>query len=65
MVAKKVLVVLFMVQVLSVLAAAARPLAREGSGAGWLDDGLSMSEVVLQILRAAKSGHSPPSHCCK
>ncbi|OEL34750.1 hypothetical protein BAE44_0004234 [Dichanthelium oligosanthes] len=58
--AKVALLVLFLVEILSVLAAAARPLAGDGSG-GWLDDGLG---VVAEILRAAKSGPGPPSHCC-
>ena len=61
--ARAALLVLLLVQILSVLAAAARPLAKgEGSSDGWLDDGLG---VVLEIFRAAKSGPGPPSHCCK
>ena len=56
--ARAALLVLFLVQNLSVLAAAARPLA----GDGWLDDGLG---AVVEIFRAAKSGPGPPSHCCK
>ncbi|RCV33147.1 hypothetical protein SETIT_7G059000v2 [Setaria italica] len=58
--AKVALLVLFLVQILSVLAAAARPLAGDGAG-GWLDSGLG---VVAEIFRAAKSGPSPPSSCC-
>ncbi|KAG2571433.1 hypothetical protein PVAP13_7KG397255 [Panicum virgatum] len=61
--AKAALLVLLLVQILSVLAAAARPLARgEGSSDGWLNGGLG---GVLEIFRAAKSGPGPPSHCCK
>ena len=61
--ARAALLVLLLVQILSVLAAAARPLARgEGSSDGWLDGGLG---EVLEIFRAAKSGSGPPSHCCK
>jgi hypothetical protein len=57
------LLVVFLVQILSVLAAAARPLAGDdGSDGGWLDGGLG---VVAEIIRAAKSGPGPPSHCCK
>jgi len=63
MTARAAMLVLLLVQILSVLAAAARPLARgEGSDDGWLDGGLG---VVLEIFRAAKSGPGPPSHCCK
>ena len=54
------LLLLVVVQVLSVLAAAARPLAGDGMD-GLLEDGIGM---VAQILGAAKSGPNPPSHCC-
>ncbi|PAN37492.1 hypothetical protein GQ55_7G103700 [Panicum hallii var. hallii] len=60
--AMSALLVLFLLQILSVLAAAARPLAGDDGSAGWLDDGLG---AVLEIFRAAKSGPGPPSHCCK
>ena len=54
------LLLLLVVQVLSVLAAAARPLAGDEMD-GLLVDGIGM---VTQILGAAKSGPNPPSHCC-
>ncbi|CAL5034802.1 unnamed protein product [Urochloa decumbens] len=55
-----------LVQVLAVLAAAARPLESSGdrtaaAAGGWLEGGIGM---VTQLLGGAKSGHNPGSHCC-
>ena len=49
------------VQILSVLAAAARPLEGDAGTDGWLEGGIGM---VTQMLRGAKSGPNPVSHCC-
>lgn len=58
--AKAALLVLLVVQVLSVVAAAGRPLPRHGIDV-LLEDRTGM---MTQILGAAKSGPNPPSHCC-
>ncbi|ONM18682.1 hypothetical protein ZEAMMB73_Zm00001d004250 [Zea mays] len=60
--AKVVLLVIFLVQVLSVLAAAARPLAEGDAGTdSWLESGVGM---LTQLLLGAKSGSNPRTHCC-
>ncbi|KAF8780743.1 hypothetical protein HU200_001351 [Digitaria exilis] len=60
--AKAVLLLVLVVQVLGVLAAtAARPLVAMDRTDGLLGDGM---EMVTQIFGAAKSGPNPPSHCC-
>ncbi|TKW03786.1 hypothetical protein SEVIR_7G066200v4 [Setaria viridis] len=63
MTARTVLLLVLLAQVLCVLAAAARPL--EGgagtTGSGWLGSGIGM---VTQLLRGAKSGRNPRTHCC-
>lgn len=56
--AKALLLLLLVVQILS-LVAAARPL--EGA-AGLTGNGIG--GMVTELLRAAKSGPNPPTHCC-
>ncbi|OEL34749.1 hypothetical protein BAE44_0004233 [Dichanthelium oligosanthes] len=58
---KAALLLLLVVQVLSVLAAATRPLVGDGMDGLLEDGGIGM---VRQILGAAKSGPNPPTHCC-
>jgi hypothetical protein len=55
--AKVVVLLLLAIQILSVLAGAARPL--EGYH-GWMDNGIGM---VTQIL-ASPSHSNPAGHCC-
>ncbi|KAF8765946.1 hypothetical protein HU200_007983 [Digitaria exilis] len=59
--AKAVLLLVLVMQVLGVLAATARPLVAMDGTDGLLEDGIGM---VTQIFGAAKSGPNPPSHCC-
>lgn len=62
--AKVVLLLVFLVQVMSVLAAAARSLEGDaGTGTGsWLESGVGM---LTQLLLGAKSsGSNPRTHCC-
>uniref|UniRef100_A0A0E0LDP7 Uncharacterized protein n=1 Tax=Oryza punctata TaxID=4537 RepID=A0A0E0LDP7_ORYPU len=56
-VAKAVLLLLFVINVVSVVAVAARPLEVDG----WSESGIGM---VTEMLRAAKSGSSGRTHCC-
>ncbi|KAJ1270482.1 hypothetical protein BS78_06G055100 [Paspalum vaginatum] len=58
--AKTVLLLLVLVQLLAVLAKAARPLAETADG--WFETGGGGG--ILGMLRAAKSGPNPISHCC-
>ncbi|PAN37491.1 hypothetical protein PAHAL_7G111300 [Panicum hallii] len=64
MAARTVLLLVLLVHVLA--AAAARPLegrAAAGTTAAgvWLESGIGM---VTELLRAAKSGPNPRTHCC-
>ena len=62
--AKVVLLLVFSVQVMSVLAAAARPLEGDaGTGTGrWLESAVGM---LTQLLLGAKSsGSNSGTHCC-
>ncbi|TVU03179.1 hypothetical protein EJB05_51281, partial [Eragrostis curvula] len=62
--AKLALLLVVLVQVVSILAAAARPLEGDAAGTnggGWLERGIGM---VTQMLGAAKSRASPKTHCC-
>jgi hypothetical protein len=56
--AKVVLLLLFVMQLYSVLAAAGRPLAGDGQ---WLENGIGM---VTQMLGGVKSRSNPRTHCC-
>lgn len=60
---KAVLQLVFLVQVLSVLAATARPLEGDvGTGTGsWLESSVGM---LTQLLVGSKSGSNPRTHCC-
>ncbi|KAJ1270480.1 hypothetical protein BS78_06G054900 [Paspalum vaginatum] len=59
---KAALLLLVVLQVLSVLVAAGRPMAVVGDGIdGVLEDGTGM---LAQILGTIKSAPNPPSHCC-
>jgi hypothetical protein len=59
--AKVALLFVVLVQVLSVLAAAARPLEANAAGSsGWLETGI---EMVTQML-GTKSRANPRTHCC-
>ncbi|PUZ46703.1 hypothetical protein GQ55_7G103800 [Panicum hallii var. hallii] len=65
MAARTVLLLVLLVHVLAA-AAAARPLEGRASAgttaAGvWLESGIGM---VTELLRAAKSGPNPRTHCC-
>ncbi|CAN6248189.1 unnamed protein product [Urochloa humidicola] len=55
--ARLVLLLVLLIQILNVFSASARPF----KGEGWLDDGIKM---VVDMLGDNKSGSNPPSHCC-
>ncbi|KQJ82132.1 hypothetical protein BRADI_5g06504v3 [Brachypodium distachyon] len=60
MMAKLVVVLLFLTQIFGLhLAAAARPL-QEGHGA-WMENGI---EMLTQLLGGSKSGSNGRGHCC-
>ena len=66
MAARTVLLLALLVHVLAAAAVAARPLEGRGGAAGttaggWLKSGVG---VVTQLLRDAKSGPNPRTHCC-
>jgi hypothetical protein len=56
---RMVLLVVFLVQMLNVMAASARPLKGDG---GWLESGVG--SVVVEMLAGLKSKGNPPTHCC-
>lgn len=61
--AKVVLLLVFLVQVMSVLAATARPLEGDaGASSSWLESGVGMLTQLL--LGAKQSGSNKRTHCC-
>jgi hypothetical protein len=55
---RMVLLVVFLVQLFSVMAVSARTLKGDGS---WLENGVG---TVAELLAVLKSGGNPPTHCC-
>jgi hypothetical protein len=55
---RMVLLVVFLVQMLNVIAVSARTLRGDG---GWLESGVG---TVVEMLAGLKSGGNPPTHCC-
>ncbi|OEL34747.1 hypothetical protein BAE44_0004231 [Dichanthelium oligosanthes] len=55
--AKLVLLLVFLIQIVNMLAVSARPF----KGEGWLGEGI---EMVVDMLGDKKSTSNPPSHCC-
>ena len=55
---RMVLLVVFLVQMLNVMAVSARPLKGDGS---WLENGV---ETVVEMLGGLKSRSNPRTHCC-
>ncbi|GJN03228.1 hypothetical protein PR202_ga20648 [Eleusine coracana subsp. coracana] len=60
---KLALMLVVLVQIVTVLAAAARPLeGNAGSrGGGWLESGIGM---VTQMVGSVKPRANPRTHCC-
>ncbi|KAL6650551.1 hypothetical protein ACP70R_009476 [Stipagrostis hirtigluma subsp. patula] len=56
--AKVVLMLVFLVQILNAVVVSARPF----KGERWLEDGIEMVVDILGDLK--QSGSNPPSHCC-
>lgn len=55
--ARAVVAVLLLVQILGAMAVSARTM----KGEGWLEDGIGM---VVDMLGELKSGGNSPTHCC-
>ncbi|KQJ82134.1 hypothetical protein BRADI_5g06542v3 [Brachypodium distachyon] len=57
------LLLLFVVQLSSVLVAAARPLPLQRGHGGWMENGIEMMTQMLGGMKQ-QSGSNPVGHCC-